>query len=519
MFFKNNMNPNSDKDRVYAYSSLTIADKERRYPLFFEGLKFVKFRHISNMDLPFKTPVTIISGSNKCGKTSSLLAIACSHFNFKTRNRTSGVPERTRWGDVMRFTSNDSQTEDWCYEVRYREGRREYTKQGYRKAASGKWGGVAKKESQIGTPRREGDEGGRTVVLIDLHRMVPARHSSNSVYNKARRVILQEVSKRLIDYLSYIFEETYSVGKMIDYSDSSIYGYQHGKYSSFNTATGEDVLTSMLLDIVEAPDKSLILIEEIEEGLHPKIQRRLMDVIFHESIKSYKQFIITTHSSSILASVHPESRLFIDKEGENNVIIQNISINEALSRMDSESYPLINVYVEDTISRKIVEKAIGTLVVSKPKINKMINIVEVGSASQTYDYFKTKQKIYQKERINCGYACILDGDMREIKSHDGQLKYPTEDLLFFHHSNFSPEKMLVEAYSNKHKDTTLEYHVVHSNPHMLLEKMVELGFASSNSDAFDKCWNSLMETEAGTNYLNELNDFLYRCCQHFAPQI
>ena len=141
-------------------------------------------------------------------------------------------------------------------------------------------GGVAKKESQIGTPRRDGDSGGRTVVLIDLHRMVPARHSPNSVYSKARRVRLHDVSDGLKEYLSYIFEEEYEVGKMIDYSDASIYGYQHGKYSSFNTATGEDVLTSMLLDIVEAPNNSLILIEEIEEGLHPKIQRRLMDVIF-----------------------------------------------------------------------------------------------------------------------------------------------------------------------------------------------------------------------------------------------
>lgn len=171
-----------------------------------------------------------------------------------------------------------------------------------------------------------------------------------------------------------------------------------------------------------------------------------------------------------MASVRPESRLFIDKEGNNSQVIKNISINEALSRMDSESYPLVNVYVEDSISRKIVEKAIGILVVSKPKINKMINIVEVGSASQTYDYFKTKQKIYQKERINCGYACILDGDMREKKGHDGQLQYPAENLLFFHYSNYSPERMLVEAYSSVHKDTTLEYHIAHSNSHMLFEK-------------------------------------------------
>ena len=109
--------------------------------------------------------------------------------------------------------------------------------------------------------------------------------------------------------------------------------------------------------------------------------------------------------------------------------------------------------------------------------------------------------------------------MIDKKIFVGLLQYPAQDLLFFHLSNYSPERMLVEACSTVHKNTTLEYHLAHSNPHMLFEKMVELGFASSYSDAFDKCWNSLMETETGTNYLNELNDFLYRCCQYFAPQI
>ena len=149
----------------------------------------------------------------------------------------------------------------------------------------------------------------------------------------------------------------------------------------------------------------------------------------------------------------------------------------------------------------------------------MINIVEVGSAPQTYEYFKTKQKIYKKERINCGYACILDGDMREKKNHEGQMQFQAEELLFFHYSNYPPEEMLVEAYNNEYNNVSLEYHIAHSNAHVLFEKMVELGLASSRFDAFDKCWRSLIKTENGANYLNELNDFLYRCCQHFAPQI
>ena len=42
-----------------------------------------------------------------------------------------------------------------------------------------------------------------------------------------------------------------------------------------------------------ANEKSLILIDEIEMGLHPKVQRRLMDVIRDISRNEKKQFIIT----------------------------------------------------------------------------------------------------------------------------------------------------------------------------------------------------------------------------------
>lgn len=68
--------------------------------------------------------------------------------------------------------------------------------------------------------------------------------------------------------------------------------------------------------------------------------------------------------------------------------------------MDSESYPLVNVYVEDSISRKIVEKAIGILVVSKPKINKMINIVEVGSASKLLIILKRNRRYIRGTTTN-----------------------------------------------------------------------------------------------------------------------
>jgi len=512
------INPNSDRDEVNRYKDKNLQCQVNDYPLFFESLTFEKFRHISNLTVDFKNPITVITGSNKAGKTSILLTIACSHYNFHKRNITTGVTEKTRWGDVMRFTSQDIQTEDWTYYVKYREGEHEISKRGQRKYATRKWNGVAKKESQIGTPTKSHLNGGRNVILIDLERIVPARHLSVSIFNKAKNEDLQPLDPKIDEYLSYILEMNYEVGKMYSYSDSALYGY-NSIYSSYNTASGEDALTSMLKDIIEAPDNALILIEEVEVGLHPKIQRRLIDILYHESKKTRKQFIITTHSSTILSSVNPESRIFIENNNGSFRSIQNISINATLSKMDSHSYPLVNVYVEDDISKDIVNKAINKIVYSSPGFNRLINVVIVGPANKTYEYFRIKSQLYQNERINCGYACVLDGDMKNKKNKDGELLYHSEELLFFHYSNLAPETMLVKAYLENRPNSTLKFHVSYSNAHNLFQKMVELGLCTSKDEAFNSCWCELLKMKDGQTYFQKLQDFLINSCKHFSNDL
>ena len=76
------LNPNSSKDYVNGYSSKPLAEKVRMYPQFFCGIEFETFRHIRNLNVRFVNPITVLSGSNKSGKTSILLATACSHYNF-----------------------------------------------------------------------------------------------------------------------------------------------------------------------------------------------------------------------------------------------------------------------------------------------------------------------------------------------------------------------------------------------------------------------------------------------------
>ncbi|MBL0286886.1 MAG: ATP-binding protein [Bacteroidetes bacterium] len=94
-------------------------------------------------------------------------------------------------------------------------------------------------------------------------------------------------------------------------------------------------------------------------GLHPKIQRRLMDVIRNVSRNDNKQFIMTSHSPTILDSVCLNSRIFIEKNNTGNYkAIQNISVNAALTKMDSKSFPLIDLYCEDNEAKKSYQKAL-----------------------------------------------------------------------------------------------------------------------------------------------------------------
>ena len=502
------LNPNSERDWIKQFPSLNDTEKARRYPLFFCGITFDVFRHMKNIEMEFISPITVISGSNRSGKTTALMAIACSHHNFQRRSVSNGDLERNTWGAVMRFTDHDVQQEDWVYHVRYRRGIDIVTLKGSRNHNSKKWSGVAKKQGQIDTPRPGNNQAGRQVTLIDLERLQPARHLSPSVYLKAKAAPVSDVDRKIADYLSYILEVDYQIDEICSAADNVIYRFRNNnQYSSYNSASGEDVLTRLIRDVVDTPYKSLILIEEIEVGLHPKIQRRLIDVLMYESHHTQKQFIVTTHSQTILSSVDPDSRLFIDSQ--QNKCIKRISTSAALSKMDAIAYPLVNLLVEDNLAKWIVLQAVASVNEKHVGFNHLINIIPVGNAEDTYKAFFYLRKLHNNLRPQIGYACILDGDKRNNYSDLG---------LFFIFGNEAPEKYLVRSYLKKNPNDTLKYHLS-SNPHCLFAKMCELSLASDPENARNECWNAFLDTLEGQAFLNDLCKFLIDTCLSFSPTL
>lgn len=505
------LNPVSAKAEVDDYFNKSEEDKCRQYPQFFTGLSLQVFRHIRSLDIRFIHPITVISGSNKCGKTSALMAIACSHYNFQRRNVSNGCWERATWSKLMRFTLNDTQTEDWEYTITYREGRVNRSANGYRRCATKKWGGAAKKEGQIGKPNPSHPNGGREATLIDLNRITPSRHLSVSYYNKAKGATPIDIEHKneLQEYLSYILEKDYSIQKLTQAADGNIYKFTTtSSYSSFNTASGEDVLTAILLDVLKTPDNSLIMIDEVEVGLHPKIQRRLMDVLYIISQETHKQFIISTHSYAIINSVPPCARIYIDNSTSTSRVLTGIETYEILTRMDSETFPVSTIYVEDEESKFIVQKAISEVNISNPGFSRLLRVIPVGSADITYRYFMLRNQLREAEKITTKAACILDGDMNGKRDKNGDVLYPEDSRLFFHFSNEAPEKMLLRKYLSDNPNETLQYHLEYSNPHCLMQTMVDEGIAMNTKDALEKCFNSYRNSSDGGSHFEELKRFV-----------
>lgn len=510
------INPNSAYDAVFKYADLS---NEKQYTKFILGASFENFRHIPSLALEFNFPVTVIAGSNRSGKTTVLLSIACSHFDFNKRNYTNGKLERQTWSDVLKFTPHDAQTADWKYSLKIKTGKKVEIKHGARKNATKKWSGLGKKESQIKKAN---------VVFLDLDRILPARHHSPVLHKKAKAATAVAVTthKKNQDFinecLSYILEESYQLEKLADHLGRDLLGFStNKKYSSYNSASGEDVLSRILIDCIEAPINSLILVDELELGLHPKVQRRLMDVIFEISREHQKQFIITSHSSTIISCVPDKARIFIEANNGISKSISPISINAALSKMDSDSYPVLDVFCEDETASWIISKALKAIDAKNLSglNSKLINIIISGSADITFQNFQSRQRIFDKVKIKSGHACILDGDMRANKSKTGGLLYPPQDGLFFLPGNVPPEKYLCNLYEKAHPNTSFRFHIENSNVHCLFDKMIQYCGATDKRDAFEICWTHFASTSSGPQELDNIVSFLENMCRYYSPSL
>lgn len=146
-------------------------------------------------------------------------------------------------------------------------------------------------------------------------------------------------------------------------------------YSGFNMGAGENALFDIFSIIYSAGAGALIVIDEIELGLHVEAQRRLIDRLKDVCDALKIQVICTTHSSDILEALPTDARVYIESVSGNTRTTPGISSDFAFAKLSALNGQEADVLVEDDVARTLVLAALPAAVRTR------VTITEIGSAN------------------------------------------------------------------------------------------------------------------------------------------
>lgn len=205
---------------------------------------------------------------------------------------------------------------------------------------------------------------------------MPARERSvlRSHFTKSRVLKGRRYSDAEKEIIGRVLGQKYStVARAVSGSYSLHVAENKTLYSGFNMGAGEDSIFELVEIMHKLPEGSLIIIEEVETGLHPSAQVKLMDEMHALAFSKYFQVILTTHSFDILKTVPDQGRIFLKRLSTCITPIYEVSPTYAFSLMSIISIPELTIYVEDKVSQNLVNNYLPF------HLRNRCRILEVGS--------------------------------------------------------------------------------------------------------------------------------------------
>ena len=357
------------------------------FPQHLDWIEINGIRGWTGERIEFKFPIVAISGENGVGKSTILQSIASS-FQPKSKETpgfyASGFFPDTPWENVTGATIKG--------EVKQGPNRVPFSI----RRPTERW---------LGNP----DRIARDVVLVDLRRVQPLyarvgfqKIAAKKVKEKSNRAY----SAATLERLKNVVGKLYTSAKMglTDASEGRevpVVEVNGATYSGFHQGAGEATIVELLSTAI--PKYAIVVIDEIETSLHPRAQRRLIRDLADYSRENNVQFVVTTHSPYVLDELPPEARVHILPTEKGRIVMSGVSPEFALSKMDDERHPEVDIYVEDDRAKIFVEE-----VIQKHLRDYLlrVDILPYGAASVG----KSLGQMKEQKRFKRPTVVILDAD-------------------------------------------------------------------------------------------------------------
>ncbi|CAL8973523.1 hypothetical protein RHODGE_RHODGE_02422 [Rhodoplanes serenus] len=381
--------------RTSTINNLLEKSAQKNYGKYLSKLIIKKVRGFTDQPVAFDFPVTAIIGPNGGGKTTVLGAAACAYKDVTPRRffAKSGI--------------YDESMLDWSIEYEIVD-RALNPKDSIRRTANFK------------NRRWNRDAPDRKVLMFGVSRTVPANERAellkcargdfkvpvdqiSAFPDTVREAVGRILGKDVTGYKSMRIQNS---GRIQLLTGVTLKGLG---YSEFHFGAGESSIIRMIAEIESADDQALILIEEIENGLHPVATIRVVEYLIEAAERKRVQVIFTTHSNEALMPL-PSKAIWVATQDR---IFQGKLDVGSLRAITGQIAKQAAIFVEDELSKAWVEAAI------RQRNLTLIDHVEVhsmqgdGIAVATHKYHNTNPA------ISIPSICFIDGDSRE---HDDASK-------------------------------------------------------------------------------------------------
>ena len=386
------------------WGALRVSSDQRRHML--QEVRIRNLRGIKDLRVPFDYPVCVLAGPNGCGKSTVLFACACA-YRVPDRGPRELVPSSLfpNFTDTLEGTLSDS-TDQTELEFYYLHGG-ERLSMAWRRGKS--WN-----RSFMG--RKGGRQPNRSLYLRTLANLTNPSEVRGILQIGRKQYRADQLTSDLLIFAHRILRQRYQRLSVIsiqarDLLFAEVEGDGDVRYSEFHMSSGERTILRISKDISRLED-ALILIDEVDTGLHPHTQQQLMLELQRIALRQRLQIIVASHSPVILDSVPPEGRKFLDRDEQTAEVRLMPAYRDIFQKsLYGQSREQLSILCEDEVAEGVL---LGVLDVLQPRLGLRHEDFVIGRNTGRSE-FPAHIRTFGKFGKLKDFVFVLDGDSRDMK--------------------------------------------------------------------------------------------------------
>ena len=380
-----------------------LQGKKPHLPHFLSAIRLDGIRGFNNLRVPFDYPVSVIAGGNTTGKSTVLFATACAY-----KVPGAGVkefvpstlfpdykPKLGRHQDMQQTVTMEFyyQTPEGEASMRWRRTK------GWNRSFFGRQN-ASQPERQV-----------YLRTLSNLRNPSEVRGVLSMSRLKSEPPEETPLTASQIEFAHQMLPFRYSeVVSLVSGSKNLLFAAQESgaAYSELHMAAGERAILRLSKEITQL-NGALILIDEVEAGLHPWVQQLLMLHLQQLALRNDLQIIVTSHSPVVLDSVPLNGRIFLDRDDASGEVVVRPAYRDLIQNaLYGRSNEMVKLLCEDDIAEGILEGIFDFLLPKEGMNREAIRIGRDTGASQFPIHAETLRKFGQIQNT----VFVLDGDQR-----------------------------------------------------------------------------------------------------------